>query len=139
VRGGFVKVLEDDAPRSLCGRWAEGVAHNLRALPRTVEGRHARPDSEIAVRRGVARAAAWAIVGRIVPNRPVRSRPMRTTSDGSPGATALTPQRAGLGQSPTSTRETERPRATFSIRHEHRSRFADRAGQFEAAYAALLR
>jgi xylulokinase len=136
MRGGFVNMSLQTSRRDLMRSVVEGVAHNLRWLMTPVEAFTGNPVEEIALVGGAARSEPWCQVLADVLDRPV-------LAPGTPDvaiarATALlalqrsgTWSRAELDREPAAARRYEPDPA-------HRSLFADRHGQFQAAYAALL-
>jgi xylulokinase len=137
MRGGFVNMSLETTRRDLMRAVVEGVAHNLRWLLPPVEGFTGNPIEEVALTGGAARSDAWCQVLADVLDRPVLA--LAAPDVAIARATALLALHRA-GEQPRGDLDHE-PRAA-ARRYEpdpaHRALFADRHGQFEAAYAALL-
>ena len=137
MRGGFVNMSLETTRRDLVRAAVEGVAHNLRTLLTPVESFTAQSIEEIALVGGAARSLGWCKVLADVLDRPV-------IAPAAPGiaiarATALLAlQRSGEWSRADLDEEPGAGARRFEPDPEHRGLYADRHGQFEAAYAALL-
>jgi xylulokinase len=134
MRGGFVHMSLETGRRDLVRAVVEGVAHNLAWLLPHVEAFTGTPIAEIAFVGGAARSAPWCQVLADVLDRPIL--PLPAPEHSAARAMALlalarhgVPVRAG-DDAPSGRRYEPTP--------EHRTRYAERQVQFEAAYAALL-
>jgi xylulokinase len=137
MRGGFVNMSLETTRRDLTRAVVEGVAHNLRALLQPVEQFTGHSIDEIALVGGAARSVAACQVLADVLDRPLIAP---TTPDVAIArATALLAlQRSGARSRSDLDREPTSSARRFEPDPASRSLFADRHGQFEAAYAALL-
>jgi xylulokinase len=137
MRGGFVNMSLETTRPDLVRAVAEGVAHNLRALLPPVESFTGNRIEEIALVGGAARSAAWCEVLAAVLDRPVIA--VAKPDIAVARATALLAlERAGVWTRADLDREPSGGAQRFEPDAAHRSLFADRQEQFEAAYAALL-
>jgi xylulokinase len=137
MRGGFVNMSLETTRRDLTRAVVEGIAHNLRALVPPVEAFSAQPIDEIALVGGAARSVAWCQVLADVLDRPVIA--LSAPDVAIARATALLAlQRSGSRSRADLDREPTSGARRFEPDPEHRSLFADRHEQFEAAYSALL-
>jgi len=137
MRGGFVNMSLETNRRDLVRAVVEGVAHNLRALLAPVEAFSGQAIEEIALVGGAARSVAWCRILADVLDRPVIA--LNKPDSAIARATALLAlQRAGLWTRTDLDHEPSSDARRFEPDPNHRSLFADRHRQFEAAYAALL-
>jgi xylulokinase len=137
MRGGFVNMSLETTRRDLTRAVVEGVAHNLRALLPPVEEFTGRPIGEIALVGGAARSVAWCQVLADVLDRPVIA-PTAPDVAIARATALLALQRSGARSRSDLDGEPTSGARRFEPDPAHRSLFADRHGQFEAAYAALL-
>ena len=137
MRGGFVNLSFQTSRPDLLRAVVEGVAHNLRWLTAPVVAFTGNAIDELALVGGAARSEPWCQVLADVLDRPV-------LAPGTPDvaiarATALLAlHRHGTWSRADLDREPGAAARRFEPEPDHRSLFADRHGQFEAAYAALL-
>jgi xylulokinase len=137
MRGGFVNMSLETGRRDLVRAVVEGVAHNLRALLAPVEAFSGHAIGEIALVGGAARSGAWCQILADVLDRTVIA--LDKPEIAIARATALLAlQRAGTWSRADLDREPGSDAVRFEPDPGHRSLFADRHSQFEAAYAALL-
>jgi xylulokinase len=137
MRGGFVNMSLETSRRDLVRAVAEGVAHNLRALLAPVEEFTGNAVDEIALVGGAARSGAWCQVLADVLDRPVVA-PTAPDVAIARATALLALQRSGAWSLADLDREPSAGARTFEPDPATRSLFADRHGQFDAAYAALL-
>jgi xylulokinase len=137
MRGGFVNMSLETTRRDLVRAVVEGVAHNLRALVPAVEAFTGHAIEEIALVGGAARSVAWCQILADVLDRPVLA--LNKPDAAIARATALLAlQRSGMWSRADLDREPRSGARRFEPESAHRSLFANRHEQFEAAYAALL-
>ncbi|HEY5170706.1 MAG TPA: FGGY-family carbohydrate kinase, partial [Acidimicrobiia bacterium] len=137
MRGGFVNMSLETTRRDLVRAVVEGVAHNLRWLLRPVEEFTGHSIDEIALVGGAARSVAWCQILADVLDRPVIALAAPDVAIARATA-ALALQRSGAWSRADLDREPTSAARHFEPDPDHRSLFADRHEQFEAAYAALL-
>jgi xylulokinase len=137
MRGGFVNMSLETTRRDLVRAVVEGVAHNLRWLMRPVQEFTGHQIDEIALVGGAARSVAWCQVLADVLDRPVIALGAPDVAIARATA-ALALQRSGAWSRADLDREPTSGARRFEPDPDYRSLFADRHGQFEAAYAALL-
>jgi len=137
MRGGFLNMSLETTRRDLVRAVVEGVAHNLRWLLDPVEEFTGEPVREVALAGGAARSHRWCQVLADVLDRTVVA--LNFPDVAIARATALLAlQRAGLLARDDLDREPPAGARRFEPEAGHRQLYADRHGQFEAAYAALL-
>jgi len=137
MRGGFVNMSLETTRRHLVRAVVEGVAHNLRWLMTPVEAFTGNRIDEIALVGGAARSRAWCRILADVLDRPVIA--LDAPDVAIARATALLAlERAGQWSRADLDLEPSGGSQRFEPDPAHRSLFADRHGQFEAAYSALL-
>jgi xylulokinase len=137
MRGGFVNMSLETTRRHLVRAVVEGVAHNLRSLIGPVEAFTGRPIDEIALVGGAARSQAWCRTIADVLDRPVIA--LTAPDVAIARATALLAlERAGEWSRADLDLEPSGGSQRFEPAPTNRNLYADRHGQFEAAYAALL-
>jgi xylulokinase len=137
MRGGFVNMSLETTRRHLVRAVVEGVAHNLRSLIGPVEAFTGRPIDEIALVGGAARSQAWCRTLADVLDRPVIA--LTAPEVAIARATALLAlERAGEWSRADLDLEPSGGSQRFEPAPTNRNLYADRHGQFEAAYAALL-
>ncbi len=134
MRGGFVNMSLETSRRDLVRAVVEGVAHNLGWLLPHVETFTGTPITEIAFVGGAARSAPWCQVLADVLNRPILPVPAPEHSAARAMA-LLALERHGV---PAATAADAAPGVRYEPDPGHRTRYAERQVQFEAAYAALL-
>jgi xylulokinase len=137
MRGGFVNMSLETTRRDLTRAVVEGVAHNLRALIPPVEAFTGNAIAEIALVGGAARSRAWCQVLADVLDRPIVA-PSAPDVAIARATALLALQRSGALTRAELDHEPGAAAQRFEPDPAHRSLFADRHEQFEAAYSALL-
>ncbi len=137
MRGGFVNMSLETTRRDLVRAVVEGVAHNLRALIPPVEAFTGQAIDEIALVGGAARSAGWCQILADVLDRPVIA-PEAPDVAIARATALLARERSGACTRADLDREPSADTRRYEPDPAHRDLFADRHGQFEAAYSALL-
>jgi xylulokinase len=137
MRGGFVNMSLDTDRAALVRAVIEGVAHNVGWLLPHVENFTGEAIREVVFVGGAARSGPWCQVLADVLDRPVAQ--LHEPDTGAARAMALLAlQRAGTLTRDELESTMTATDARFEPNTEHRTRYALRQVQFEAAFAALL-
>ena len=139
MRGGFVNMSLETTRRDLVRAVVEGVAHNLAWLLAAGRGVHRRTRSTRSRSSAARRAPApWCQILADVLDRPVVALAAPDSRDRARHRAARAAARRRVVARRPRPRTDRGVDAASNPTPSHRSLFADRHGQFEAAYAALL-